>query len=711
MVASILKIELRLDNDVVLARQRTRQIAALVGFDVHDQTRIATALSEVARNAFQYAGGGRVDIALEQGRDLALLIEVKDEGAGISDLPSILEGRYVSPTGMGVGIVGARRLMDAVQIDTSRRGTTVKLSKVLPRAPRPPLQELVAHVASELAKQRPFDALAESQLVNQELLRTLDDLRRQKADLAQVNKELEETNRGVLALYAELDEKADYLQRANEVKTRFLSNMTHEFRTPVNSIISLTHILLQRIDGELTSEQEKQLRYIDRAANGLSELVNDLLDLAKVEAGKVVVHPVEFEVSELFGTLRGMLRPLLAHNSAVNLIFEESGELPRMYTDESKVSQIVRNFISNALKFTQRGEIRVSAMQEPGGTVVFSVSDTGIGIAAEDQERIFEDFVQVDSPIQRRVKGTGLGLALSRKLSVLLGGSVGVRSQVGVGSTFFAVIPGTYEHRGDGPFGPEVSRSFDPTRLPVLVIEDNAEAVFVYEKYLQVTPYQILAARTLKHAREWLRVVHPAAILLDVLLEGESTWNFLAQLRKDDDTRETPLIVITMVENEKRALALGADAFHTKPVPREWLISKLDGLTRGRRPQDKVLVIDDDEVSRYLLRGLLARTRFQVVEAANGEDGLQRARSEKPSAIFLDLAMPGLDGFQLLERITSDPLLATIPVIVHTAKVVSVAERERLSGAAAIVLKQSPSRDAALASIRDALVAAGLRTT
>ncbi len=243
-----------------------------------------------------------------------------------------------------------------------------------------------------------------------------------------LNRELEDTNRGVVALYAELDEKADHLRRADDLKSKFLSNMSHEFRSPLNSILALSGLLLDRSDGELTTEQDQQVGYIRRAAHDLLELVNDLLDLAKVEAGKVELRPSEFEAVNLFAALRGMLRPLLLSRS-VDLVFGDASHIARIYSDEGKIAQILRNFISNALKFTERGEVRVTVDREGDDDVVFSVSDTGIGIAPEHIELIFQDFVQLDNPIQRRVKGTGLGLPLSKKLAGLLGGSVSGRQQ------------------------------------------------------------------------------------------------------------------------------------------------------------------------------------------------------------------------------------------------------------------------------------------
>ena len=255
-----------------------------------------------------------------------------------------------------------------------------------------------------------------------------------------LREELEETNRGVLALYAELDTQAEQLRQATELKSRFLAYMSHEFRTPINSIRSLTRLLLDRVDGPLSEEQERQVAFIQQNATEFAEMVDDLLDLAKVEAGRVEISPAWFEMVDLFSALRGMFKPVLT-NPAVHLVFEEPEDVPTLYTDDRKLSQILRNFISNALKFTPRGEVRVAAKLEADERVTFSVSDTGIGIASEFHQTIFEDFSQVQSPLQKRLRGTGLGLSLSRKLAELLGGSVGLASEPGKGSVFHVTIP------------------------------------------------------------------------------------------------------------------------------------------------------------------------------------------------------------------------------------------------------------------------------
>lgn len=453
-------VELHYEHDVVLVRQRARTIAGLLGFVLIDQTRIGTAVSEIARNAFRYAGGGRVEFLLDEtARPRRFVVRVVDRGPGIEDLPAVLEGRFRSRTGMGSGLVGARRLVDSFEVDSrAGEGTTVVLAKTVPAGAPPATAELAARISKELASGTPEDPFEEIQRQNQELLAAMNELRRRQDELEALNRELEDTNRGMVAVFAELDENASRLRRAGELRAAFLSNMTHEFRTPLNAILAISRLLLDRADGELTPEQERQAGFIRRAAEDLSEMVNDLLDLARIEAGRTEVKPAECRVGNLLSSLRGMFRPMLG-NPALDLVFEEPEGIPPLWTDEGKLSQILRNLVSNALKFTERGEVRVSVNPgEDGGRVVFSVADTGIGIPPEHLDRIFEEYVQVDSPLQRRATGTGLGLPLSRKLAELLGGSLTVESSVGRGSTFHATIPLVH------PLAQEGERSAGPAR-------------------------------------------------------------------------------------------------------------------------------------------------------------------------------------------------------------------------------------------------------
>jgi signal transduction histidine kinase len=265
----------------------------------------------------------------------------------------------------------------------------------------------------------------------------------QRVQLASLQTELSETNKGVVALYAELDDNALQLREAADLKSRFLSYMSHEFRTPLASITSIADILLNGMDGPLTGEQQRQLKFVQGSVRELTEMVDDLLDLAKVEAGRISISPEWFEMVDLFSALRGMFKPIVG-NGAVSLIFEEPNAVPRIYTDDKKLSQILRNFISNALKFTSEGEVRVTVAMRDGHMLEFAVSDTGIGIDKEHLPALFSDFVQLDTRIQKRLRGTGLGLSLAKKFSELLGGSVAVESELGKGSRFSVFIPSRY---------------------------------------------------------------------------------------------------------------------------------------------------------------------------------------------------------------------------------------------------------------------------
>lgn len=593
----LLTVEIRFEQDVVLARQRARQIASLLGFDLQQQTQIATAVSEVVRSAFQCTGKIRVEFLVEGQSPQKFLTRVSDTKIQSNKLQALLKPNDNSTGDLGLGLVGAQRLMDEVQIQSlPNRGTIVELIERFPRHQSLVTNLQLAQLVEKLASMTQQDPFAEIQQQNQELLHTLEELRQRQEQLAQLNQELEDTNRGVVALYAELNDKAEFLQKASELKSRFLSHMSHEFRTPLNAILSLSRMLLGHLDGDLTPEQEKQVTFVHKSAESLSELVNDLLDIAKVEAGKVTVHPSSFTVEELFSGLRGTMRPLIAENSTVELIFEETKAMPTLKTDRGKVSQILRNFISNALKFTERGEIRIAARKETEQTIAFSVTDTGIGISSDNQKHIFEEFVQIENPLQHQFKGTGLGLSLSKKLAELLGGQIGVRSSLGVGSTFFVSLP--------------------------IVYGDN-----------------------------------------------------------NDEEQET----LNSLESSHQNLAKEAVT------------------------PSKILLIDDNEIDRYTIKRLLANTPFQLIEAVNGYEGLEQARIEQPQVILLDLLMPDLSGFAVLEQLKRDPTTREIPVIIISSKQLITSESEQLANSTvAILSKDSQSQPQAIAQLQAALKKAGL---
>ena len=419
-----------------------------------------------------------------------------------------------------------------------------------------------------------------------------------QAQLAALQDELDETNHGVVALYAELDTQAQQLQQATELKSRFLAYMSHEFRTPISSIRSLTQLLLDRVDGPLTPEQNKQITFIRTTCEELADMVNDLLDLAKVEAGRIDISPGWFELLDLFAALRGMFKPVLV-NPDVVLVFEDpQGDATQLFTDDRKLSQILRNFIANALKFTTRGEVRVSAVQQPGtGTITFSVSDTGIGIAPEFHETIFEDFTQIDSPIQKRLRGTGLGLSLSRRMAELLGGTVGLHSTVGHGlallrhASFAVGRPGRC--RGAMSTPPPASnwdlRAIDRSRYRLLIVNDDPIGRYATVRQLGSAGFPTLEAANGAEALA-LADESVAAMVLDIHLPDIDGFEVCRRLRERPDTARLPIIHLTAAyltdEDKVRGLDAGADAYLTHPVEAAVLVSTIQSLVRTRDAED-----------------------------------------------------------------------------------------------------------------------------
>jgi signal transduction histidine kinase/ActR/RegA family two-component response regulator len=535
--ARLLAVSVSSETDFLLARQRAKQIASVLGFEAQDQTRIATAVSEIARNAFEYAQGGKVAFFLEE-NDLkaGLRVVVSDSGKGIAKLEEILDGTYVSSTGMGLGIPGSRRLMDEFDVTSSDEGTTVSMVKLLPRGAEPPSRSAVAEKITLLSAQ---DLPPAERTQDQEILRLLTDLRDRERELTKLNRELEETNRGVMVLYSELEDRAIELQQASEMKTRFVSGITHELRTPLNSIVSLAGLLIRRIDGELTAEQEKQVLFIQRSALNLTEMVNDLLDLAKLEAGKVTVKLSEFTVKEVFAALRGMFRPL-ATNENVQLVFDDRllGDT-QLSSDEGKLAQILRNFISNALKFTERGSVQVSAEPRGANGVRFLVKDSGIGIADEDKELVWQEWGQVDSDTRPRHKGSGLGLPLSRQLATLLGGTTWFESTPGMGSIFYLEIPKAIAAKKDKRETVESDRT-------ILIVDDDEVARYILRRNLvTLTSARLIEASSIVEAKRSLAANTPSLVFLDIVMPEENGLVFAEELRAAPETAQCPIVLIS----------------------------------------------------------------------------------------------------------------------------------------------------------------------
>ncbi|MFD2261898.1 ATP-binding protein [Lacibacterium aquatile] len=583
----ILTTPITTESDVVAVRHYTHRIAELIGCDVLGQTRIATAVSEIARNAFGYGSGGKAEFYLTPDKSsFIFMIKITDHGPGIADLEAILGGRYRSPTGMGLGIPGARRLADRFVIASKPGETIVELGKTLPASPAF-TREKLEEVVKALTRERRDDPLALLRDQNRELLLSLQELRSKQDEMAHLNDELEDTNRGVVALYAELDERAEQLRQASEIKSRFLSHMSHEFRTPLNSILALSRMLLDQTDGTLEPEQTRQVGYIRKSAESLTDLVNDLLDLAKVEAGKLDVRPVGFTVTELFGGLRGALKPLQTREQ-VELVFISTPGLPTLYTDEGKLAQILRNFISNALKYTEKGEVRVSATLLSDNRIEFAVQDTGIGIAPDDIHRVFEEFTQVPNALQQGVKGTGLGLPLARKLAKLLFGDVSVESTLGAGSIFRLVIPARLETQRLAEDGRSNSSTPQQATCSLLIVDDDETFRYVLRQMLMGSGdrFEIIEAVDGVEGLKKVQAVSPDVILLDLQMPNMNGFDFYEAFKKTPGTSGIPVIVSTSlaVTSAVRARLEGIEAILPKEnLTAETLLAAIGAARTGSR--------------------------------------------------------------------------------------------------------------------------------
>lgn len=524
------------------------------------------------------------------------------------------------------------------------------------------------------------------------------DLNRQ---LARTNCELRESNQGIQTLLAELQDKSDQTIKDHEIKNRLVANLSHELRTPLHSILGLTELLAAERDGTLVAEQAKQIRFIRSSAEELLALVNDVLDLGRLDANQSHLRIEKFSLADLMSAMRGVLRPLVPDGSPVELAIEDASDV-ELETDRTKLAQIVRNVVSNALKFTERGSVRVTSEAHDGRLIV-KVTDTGIGIAAADRDRIFEEYGQIENHLQQRLKGTGLGLPLSRKLAQRLGGTLSVTSELGKGSTFELAIPLRHEEAQVMRDMVERSRIKHPGATSILVVEDDRHSLFLYEKYLVMAGFHVLPARTIADALDLMKQHRPAAVVLDVMLEGDASWGFLAQLKKDPATADIPVLVVTVTNREDKARALGADEFWLKPIDQDRLLRKLRELA-SHAAMARVLVIDDDDTARYIIRQHLRDTPYELFEAATGAEGVRAAREHHPNVILLDFLLGGSTAFDVIDDLKADPRTRSIPVIVVTSHVLDELDRKRLlEEAEAVISKQNLSRELAINRIRDAL--------
>ncbi len=497
----------------------------------------------------------------------------------------------------------------------------------------------------------------------------------------------------------------DAAEAASRTKSQFLANMSHELRTPMNAILGYSEMLQEEAEEEGLDSFTPDLQKIQNAGKHLLALINDILDLSKIEAGKMELYLEDFDVAQVVGDVAATVQTLVAKKNN-RLAVHCPPDVGRMRADLTKVRQSLFNLLSNAAKFTQDGEIALD-VRRGGDGFTFTVRDTGIGMTAEQMAGLFEAFAQADSSTTRKYGGTGLGLAITRRFCRMMGGDATVESEPGVGSVFTLRLPASvHEAKAAGDAPP----SYPEAPLPatgdlVLVIDDDPAARDLMHRFLSKEGFRPETAGSGEEGLRLARSLHPVAITLDVMMPGMDGWAVLQQLKADPETQDIPVIMLTMVDDKNIGFALGATDYLTKPIDRGRLAALL-GRFRCEGAVCNVLLVEDDDPTREMMRALLTREGWGVREAVNGRVALEQVEAARPDLILLDLMMPEVDGFEFARRLRERPEWQAIPVIVLTAKDITEADRLRLNGyVEKIVRKGAWDRDALLREI-SGLVAA-----
>jgi len=489
--------------------------------------------------------------------------------------------------------------------------------------------------------------------------------------------------------FREQQETAERLKEIDKLKTQFLANMSHELRTPLNSIIGFSRVILKGIDGPLTELQKTDLTSIHNSGQHLLGLINNILDLSKIEAGKMELN---FEEVELEPIIKGVMSTALAlvKDKPVTLHQEIPATLPVVWADPTRIRQIILNLVSNACKFTDEGTITIRAKADQE-KVLISVSDTGIGIPEENLSSIFEEFTQVDSSTTRKVGGTGLGLPISRHFVEMHRGQIWVESRLGYGSTFNFTIPiqQQVEPEKEWPANFALDVPKEGQGKVIVAIDDDPGVITLYERFLEQQDYRVIGINHSYDVLPQVKELAPAAILLDVLMPEKDGWGVLRTLKDDPATKDIPVIVCSIISDKNRGFSLGAADYLIKPIVENELVKALKHLDNQHKEQVKVLVVDDQADDILLIRRILeAQPNYKIFEANDGQESLELVQKIEPDLIILDLTMPKMDGFMVVEALKNNEKTRSIPIIIASAKELTPAEHLALTGQVEVLLRK-----------------------
>lgn len=672
-----------------------------------DQLRITSSLIEVLPQHLMV-------IPIHSDEEVNAVIEL-----GFLDLPSSETRNFINMVADGIGT--------AIKSAKYRERLETLLKEVQNQSEELQAQQEELRVSNEELEEQTRllkDAQTRMESQHAELEQTNSQLEEQSRSLEQQADALNEKNTELMAVQEDLESKAAELERASKYKSEFLANMSHELRTPLNSSLILAKLLADNKDGNLSEQQVEFSKQILNSGNDLLTLINDILDLSKVESGKLDIAPFDFDLASLIINVERVFTPV-AKEKGLEFIVKKSKDAPEMiYSDIHRIEQILKNLLSNAFKFTEHGTVSFEIKKNNESEIQFNVIDTGIGILSSQLEAIFEAFKQADGTTSRKFGGTGLGLSISRNLAKLLGGSIEVKSEPGKGSSFSLILPLRYQgaqaSAALSPRVPMIEKPAEkkPTRekknesrpayMPddrnsltagercILVIEDDQQFAKILMGLAHDMKFKCVVAGSAEDGIELASTLSPDAVLLDMHLPDHSGLFVLDQLKQNSKTRHIPIHVISGHDFSQQAYEMGAVEYMLKPVKQDELMTTFANLqSRLQQNVKKVLIIEDDEVQRKAIASLIADSSMKIISVGLGEEALKALAEETFDCVIMDLNLPDMTGFDLLEKISKDDKLNHAPVIVYTGRDLSADEEARLKRhSRSVIIKgaKSPER-------------------